>query len=390
MHGYCIGGGLEMFCASDIRYATGASSFAAGEIKWGWHGGSGATQFLTRIVGSGHASELLMTGERIDAAEAGRIGLTNRLYATKDELLAAAHAVAAKIAGHAPVPVEAVKKLVRVAQSTSIEVGLAYENDLFTYEMRTADAAEGRRTFAEKRAPVAEHAHHASLAVVQVVAVEHGRLVVQDQPDRLALPHAQAEGIAAGPAGRTHHGEGPRALALRLGGQREDAAGQRDQEVVTLAHADQRRVDGDRDAGEAVGVRHRKPVAAERQPERGVGGGVDHPKPYAPRRPGCPRASGRSTCRGQGVPERAARWRGRLGQAGRAVHRGGDADAVPVHGGRGGHDEHPAPDDAAPRPGRAFHVHSGSPLAGSCPEGERPDRDGRAPRSVQRSRPSPR
>lgn len=154
VHGHCIGGGLEMFCASDIRYATTASSFAAGEIKWGWHGGSGATQFLTRIVGPGHAAELLMTGDRIDAAHAARIGLANRLFDTRDELLAAAQRLAHTIADRPPVAVEAVKKLVRVAQSASIDVGLAYENDLFTYEMRTDDAAEGRRAFAEKRAPV--------------------------------------------------------------------------------------------------------------------------------------------------------------------------------------------------------------------------------------------
>ncbi len=154
VHGYCIGGGLEMFCASDIRYATESSSFAAGEIKWGWHGGSGATQFLTRIVGPGHASELLLTGERISTADADRIGLLNKRFETKEEMLTEALRVAHLIAGHAPVPVEAVKKLVRVAQSASIEIGLSYENDLFSYEMRTADAQEGRAAFAEKRKPV--------------------------------------------------------------------------------------------------------------------------------------------------------------------------------------------------------------------------------------------
>ncbi|WP_293780363.1 enoyl-CoA hydratase/isomerase family protein [uncultured Aeromicrobium sp.] len=153
-HGYCIGGGLEMFCASDIRYATRDSSFAAGEIRWGWHGGSGATQFLTRLVGPGYASEVLMTGRRFGAEDAERMGLANALFATKEEALAAAAQTAAEIAAKSPIPIEAIKKLVRVAQSASIEVGLAYENDLFTYEMRTEDAAEGRAAFAEKRDPV--------------------------------------------------------------------------------------------------------------------------------------------------------------------------------------------------------------------------------------------
>lgn len=153
VHGHCIGGGLEMFCAADLRYATDAARFSAGEIRWGWHGGSGATQFLTRIVGPGHAAELLMTGSPIDAAEADRIGLLNHRFGDQQTMLAAARAQAEVIAGHAPIPVEAIKKLVRVAQSSAIEVGLAYENDLFSYEMRTADAAEGRRAFAEKRPP---------------------------------------------------------------------------------------------------------------------------------------------------------------------------------------------------------------------------------------------
>lgn len=154
IHGYCIGGGLEMACASDIRYASKTSEFAAAEIKWGWHGGSGATQFLTKLIGPGPAMELLFTGDRIDAEEAFRVGLVQKLFDTREETLAAAQALAIKIAGYGPIPVEAVKKLVRVAQTSSFEVGLAYENDLFTYEMKTLDAAEGRAAFAAKRAPV--------------------------------------------------------------------------------------------------------------------------------------------------------------------------------------------------------------------------------------------
>lgn len=153
LHGYCLGGGLEMACAADIRYATAAARFGAPEIKWGWHGGSGATQFLTRVVGPGHASEMLLTGEQIDADRALRIGLVNDVFADRAAMLDHAHRVARTVAAYAPIPVEAVKKLIRVAQSSSIEVGLAYENDLFTYEMATADAAEGRAAFAEKRRP---------------------------------------------------------------------------------------------------------------------------------------------------------------------------------------------------------------------------------------------
>jgi enoyl-CoA hydratase/carnithine racemase len=153
IHGYCIGGGLEMACASDVRLGTVASSFAAGEINWGWHGGSGATQFLTRVVGPGLASEILLGGEQVSAERVAGFGLLNRVFDTKEEVLAEASRLASVIASHSPIPTQAVKKLVRVAQSASVDVGLAYENDLFAYEMNTRDAAEGRAAFAEKRIP---------------------------------------------------------------------------------------------------------------------------------------------------------------------------------------------------------------------------------------------
>jgi len=152
IHGYAIGGGLEMACASDIRLCTPQSSFGAGEIRWGWHGGSGATQFLTRAIGPGHALRLLLTGDRIDGAEAYRIGLVQELLPA-EQVPGRARELAATIASRPPIAVQSAKNLVRVAQSASIDVGLAYENDMFSYCMLTADAAEGRQAFAEKRDP---------------------------------------------------------------------------------------------------------------------------------------------------------------------------------------------------------------------------------------------
>lgn len=151
--GYCIGGGLEMACASDIRLATPRSSFAAGEIKWGWHGGSGQTQLLTHIIGPGHASRLLLTGDRIDGEEALRIGLVQQLV-DPQELLELATGLARKVAGFSPIAVQRTKNMVRVAQNAPLEAGLLVENDSFTACMMTEDAAEGRAAFAEKREPV--------------------------------------------------------------------------------------------------------------------------------------------------------------------------------------------------------------------------------------------
>lgn len=153
INGYAIGGGLELACASDIRLATPASKFGAGEIKWGWHGGSGATQFLTRAIGPGYASKLLFTGDMIDGEEAYRIGLVQELH-SPDTLTDKAMRLATTIASRGPIAVQSTKNLVRIAQSASTEVGLAYENDMFAYCMATHDAAEGRAAFAEGRQPV--------------------------------------------------------------------------------------------------------------------------------------------------------------------------------------------------------------------------------------------
>lgn len=152
VHGYCIGGGLEMACASDVRLASPDASFGAGEIHWGWHGGSGQTQLLTRLVGPGHASRMLLTGDRIGADEALRIGLVQQVV-PRDELLAAATALARTIADRAPIAAERVKHMVRVAQNVPLETGLLVENDSFSYLMMTEDAREGRAAFAEGRAP---------------------------------------------------------------------------------------------------------------------------------------------------------------------------------------------------------------------------------------------
>ena len=152
INGYAIGGGLEIACASDIRVAGTSALFSAGEINWGWHGGSGATQLLTRVIGPGQALRMLLTGEFMSAEEAWRIGLVQEVVKTA-EVVTRALELGRIIAAKSPIATQSIKNLVRVAQSTSIEIGLAYENDMFSYCMTTADAAEGQRAFAEKRPP---------------------------------------------------------------------------------------------------------------------------------------------------------------------------------------------------------------------------------------------
>lgn len=153
IRGYCIGGGLEMALMSDIRISDTTGRFGAGEIKLGWHGGAGNTQLLPRLIGAGKANEMLLTGDMVDADEASRIGLIDRLVQPAD-LDDVVSALAQRIAANAPIATQLAKHLVRVAQSSSLDVGLAYENDTFTYCFTTADAAEGQRAFADKRAPM--------------------------------------------------------------------------------------------------------------------------------------------------------------------------------------------------------------------------------------------
>jgi enoyl-CoA hydratase len=152
LFGYVIGGGLEMACASDIRLAAPNARFGAGEIKWGWHGGSGQTQFLTHTVGPGNAARLLFTGDLIDAERALQMGLVQEIHPL-ETLQGVARDLAHSIAEKAPIAVQMTKHMVRVAQNTALDVGLLVENDSFAYCMTTQDAAEGQRAFSEKRPP---------------------------------------------------------------------------------------------------------------------------------------------------------------------------------------------------------------------------------------------
>lgn len=152
IRGWCIGGGLEMALMSDIRVADSTAKLAAGEIKLGWHGGAGNTQLLPRVVGPGKATEMLLTGDPVDAQEALRTGLIDKLHQPAD-LEQQVTTLASRICANAPIAAQMAKHLVRVAASTSLEVGLAYENDSFAYLFTTADSNEGRAAFAEKRPP---------------------------------------------------------------------------------------------------------------------------------------------------------------------------------------------------------------------------------------------
>lgn len=152
IRGYAVGGGLELALMCDIRVASHSAKFGAGEIKLGWNGGGGNSQLLPRLVGYGKALQMLLTGDFIDAVEAYRTGLVQELVG-EDQLESTANDIAMRIARNAPIAVQITKHLVRISESTSIDLGLAYENDMAMYCFTTKDSQEGIAAFCEKRAP---------------------------------------------------------------------------------------------------------------------------------------------------------------------------------------------------------------------------------------------
>lgn len=152
IRGYCLGGGLEIAIACDIRVASETASFGTPEIRLGWHAGSGNTTILPRLIGYGNAARWILTGDRFDAAGALQVGLLQAVV-PDGELEGAARELADRLAANPPIAVQAAKHLIRESQGTSIAQGLAWENDLYTYCMTTADSREGIAAFRERREP---------------------------------------------------------------------------------------------------------------------------------------------------------------------------------------------------------------------------------------------
>jgi enoyl-CoA hydratase/carnithine racemase len=153
VNGYALGGGLETALSCDIRIASRTASFGAPEITLGWIGGGGMTSFLARAIGPSNTALMIMTGDRVDADQALRWHLVSEVT-EPDDLLPRARAIAATIASRAPIAAETAKVNLRAAYSLPEDKALEYERDLQTICFATEDAAEGRRAFAERRAPV--------------------------------------------------------------------------------------------------------------------------------------------------------------------------------------------------------------------------------------------
>jgi E-phenylitaconyl-CoA hydratase len=152
INGYAIGGGLELALACDIRIAAAHAQFGLSEVRLGSIPGAAGTQRLPRTVGLSNAMLMLLTGDRVDAAEALRIGLVSKVVSAP-ELLDTALGIAQRIAANAPLAVRAVKRLVRDGLDMPLDKATHMERYVFGLLRDTEDRLEGRHAFQEKRAP---------------------------------------------------------------------------------------------------------------------------------------------------------------------------------------------------------------------------------------------
>ena len=152
IRGFALGGGLELALACDIRIAGEDSQLGLTEVNLAIIPGGGGTQRLPRVVGRGKALEMILTGVRIDAREALRIGLVERVVPAT-EVLSSAQALARTLAEKAPVALRYAKEAVVKGLGLPLEDGLRLENDLATLLRTTDDRIEGAKAFLEKRKP---------------------------------------------------------------------------------------------------------------------------------------------------------------------------------------------------------------------------------------------
>lgn len=152
INGYAIGGGLEMALACDIRLASENAELGLAEVQHGTIPGGGGTQHLPRAVPLSLAMQMLLTGDRINAAKALESGLVSEVESA-ERLLPRAREIAHRIARNGPLAVRAIKRVVR--EGLAMPLASALELELFVWgNLRdTEDRVEGRRAFAEGRAP---------------------------------------------------------------------------------------------------------------------------------------------------------------------------------------------------------------------------------------------
>ena len=153
VNGIALGGGTELALASDIRIASNNARMGLTETRLAIIPGAGGTQRLPRLVGKGKAKELIFTGQQLDAQEALKIGLVNKICEQKD-LWDECKKMAGMICETGPIAIEQAKYAINYGMETDIHTGLAIESNAYWVCIPTEDRLEGLAAFKEKRKPV--------------------------------------------------------------------------------------------------------------------------------------------------------------------------------------------------------------------------------------------
>ena len=153
VHGYCLGGGIDLITACDIRVAAANAIFSVRETRMAMVADVGTLQRLPRIVGRGRAAELALTGMDIDAARAEAIGLVNSVHPTPAAAFEAAEVMAKRIARCSPLAVQGTKRVLLYSEGKSVEDGLAFVAAWNAAFLPSEDLREAIRAFLEKREP---------------------------------------------------------------------------------------------------------------------------------------------------------------------------------------------------------------------------------------------
>ncbi|MGZ4583627.1 MAG: crotonase/enoyl-CoA hydratase family protein [Mycobacterium sp.] len=153
VHGWCIGGGVDLISAVDIRYASADAKFSVREVRLAIVADVGSLARLPLILNDGHLRELALTGKDIDAARAEKIGLVNDVYDNAEAALAAAHATAAEIAANPPLAVYGVKDVLDQQRISAVSESLRYVAAWNSAFLPSKDLTEGIAATFEKRPP---------------------------------------------------------------------------------------------------------------------------------------------------------------------------------------------------------------------------------------------
>lgn len=151
--GWCVGGGVDLIAAADIRLASADAKFSVREVKLAIVADLGSLQRLAGIIGEGHLRELAFTGKDVDATHAARIGLVNTVYPDQDSTLAAARDLAAEIASNSPLAVQGVKDVLNSDRESTVAAGLRYVAARNATVLPSKDLTEAVQAFLERRAP---------------------------------------------------------------------------------------------------------------------------------------------------------------------------------------------------------------------------------------------